>query len=354
MNQVFPKPSFISPRREHLVAAPSRTVNLQTVIPEQLEILTVLRGCHVLSARHFDAVLMAQIFRLAASYESGERQPKKNLSGRILASAFLDQQASRSQLSFDSAWLRLGGSVMPFGEAFQGIRHQLGAMADIAELCNSHGDLVVLRTGEYRAFQEALAHFRIPVINAGDGVNERPVHALTDLYTLAKWQPERLLLGKGAGLTVGVLGWPASSRTLRSFLLALSCFPTAVKQIVVMSRQASVFADGQREELTERGLHIALETELVSAMTPMAAMRTLVPTFDVVYIDEGFDSEMSREAIQEAVGLLKSDALVLHTGQRSDEVRAVLDDSPYNGYYHHTRAGVFVRMAVLASVMGVL
>ncbi|TVP86843.1 MAG: aspartate carbamoyltransferase [Thioalkalivibrio sp.] len=324
-----------------------RPKGLLESVPEDPEPLLDLASRHVVSSRQFDRAKLTQLFRLAAQYESTPQLMHLPLTGKILISAFYEP-STRTRLSFESAWHRLGGAVMSITDAKSTGIAKGESLADIAEMFNNYGDVIVLRSSEDQAVYDMLDTLRIPIVNAGNGIDEHPTQAMADLYTIAKWRPELLQgpMPEGERIRVGIIGVPSRMRTVRSLLLLLACFPEAVEEVVIVSNEAENFDEGQRKELEQAGLRLRVVREL----------DPVLPELDVVYINaiawvgDSFESlgsglHLTRESP------LKPGAIILHPLARGKELATELDDTPHNWYFAQARGAVFIRMALLTSVV---
>ena len=348
----LPSPATSAPYREHAVADPARVQALADAIDFRPEVLARMQGRHFLSISHLDRELVEQLMCLAAGYESGRFAVKPVLAGKVLTTAYLDQSTSRTRLSFDSAMLRLGGSVMDFGERLEHLEGSRGLLCEVVEMCSSLGDMAVVRTQDADTLSNVLSAFRVPIINAGNGIGENPSHSLADLYTLLKWLPELLQEKPAKPIRVGIIGAPGNMRTIRGFLLALSLFPAAIERVVIFSRQAKLFSPGQREQLEEAGLTIQTDQELYPHKTINASTAAEFPDLDLLYIHASSERQLSRQARIEALRVLKAGALVLHPETRVEDSVSNLDNSAHNGSFVQARGGVFTRIAIIASIMG--
>jgi len=347
-------PEQQSPRQEHPAASPECVQNLLQSIAEETEQLTRLRRRHLTSILELDAPLVRQLLRLAARYEVGGLTGTHPLRGRILSNLFLDRSHCNGRLAFNAAWLRLGGSMLPFDQNVDQILSRRYAPDEIAELCNNYSDMAVLRTADPETFEDMLPLFQVPVINAGNGQAEHPTHALADLYLLAKWRPQLLQEDPPASerLAIGIVGDPSRTRTLRSFLRLLALFPGAVDRVVLLQRWDPGFADGQREELEQAGLQIQTVRELYPKATEMEAVRELIPTMDLLYAHLLQPVQVSRIKIMEADALLRPHAMILNPEIQTEEVANRFNDSPHNGYFAQARGSVYLRMALYSAIMG--
>lgn len=175
--------------REHKVAEPGRAEALRDAIPAEPERLSELYRRHVVSTRHFSPELMRQVFRLAAEYEMGLHREERPLTNFTMSSLFLEQAHPRIRLSFERACLNLGASFLHVEEAAADMMSRLAALDEVAECCNTFGDLTVLRTADARTMVELLKYFRVPVISAGHGIDENPTNGLADLIPCSSGAP---------------------------------------------------------------------------------------------------------------------------------------------------------------------
>lgn len=324
-----------------------RPLALMSQIPENPAPLVDLANRPVLSARQFDRDKVLQLSRLAALYETTPTRMQLPLVGKILINAFYEP-STRTRLSFESAWHRLGGDVMSITDpATTGIAKG-ETLADVAEMFNNYGDLVVLRDGNEDAVYKMLESLRIPIINAGNGIDEHPTQALADLYTLFKWRPELIApeIPTHARIRVGIIGVPSCMRTVRSLLLFLALFAPAIEEVVVICHHEEVFAKEQREELELSGLTL----RVVHHLNPE------LPTLDVVYINSIAWIGDSFEKLGKDLGLsqdspLKPGAIILHPLARGEELSTELDHTEHNWYFAQARGAVFMRMALLTSLV---
>ena len=345
----FPLPRTTPTYKEHEVARPGRSALLAERIPDDPRALEVLKGRHVLSARSYNRELVLQLLRRAATWELTAKPYPPHLSGRVLITAFLDQQVTRSQLSFTSAAKLLSANTIDLGGVPTGRLDDPGALAELTEILNSYGDTVILRTPDRESFREIVDDARIPVINAGNGDDENPSQALVDLYTIFKWRPELVAdeVPEEKRLQVGIFGPPARTRTVRSLLWTMALFPQAFSRVVIFGRYQEMFEAGQREALEASGLPLDLTAERYPDETMVGCLRREFPELDVIYVHLPAPLEMSVYDRHELVKLLKPNTMMLHPAAHSKSFGVEMDDSPHNAYFCQARGAVFVRMALL-------
>lgn len=315
---------------------------LLRLIPEDHDILKSLANTHIVSASQFDRNTLLQLFRLAAKYEANLDRFSTPLQGKILISAFYEP-STRTRLSFESAWHRLGGDIMSITDrATTGIAKG-ESLRDIGEMFNNYGDCVVLRDSGESSVVEMMESLRIPIINAGNGTDEHPTQALADVYTILKWRPQ-LLAGSPEPIRLGIIGVPSRMRTIRSLLTLLCNFSEAIEEIVIIHDGATqdLFSEKQREDLEQGGLNISLSTNMTKEL----------PSLDVVYVNaiawvKGGFEVMGADFVISSDSPLKKDSIILHPLARGEELCTSLDNTPHNWYFAQARGAVFVRMALL-------
>jgi aspartate carbamoyltransferase catalytic subunit len=320
---------------------------LMECIVEDAEPLVGLANRPILSSRQFDRDAILQLCRLAAWYEINPQLPQLPLTGKILVSAFYEP-STRTRLSFESAWHRLGGDIMSITDPATTSMAKGESMSDVAEMMNNYGDLVVLRDNNERSVYDMLDSLRIPIINAGNGVDEHPTQALADIYTILKWRPELTArrVAPSDRIRVGVIGVPSRMRTVRSLLTTLSLFSPGIAEVVVICTSEEVFSEGQRELLERSGLPLRVARNLDAEL----------PQLDVVYINSIAWVGDAYEELGSNLRLsldspLKPGAIVLHPLARGEELATELDDTEHNWYFAQARGAVFVRMALLTSLV---
>src|SRR5215203_1110707 len=167
---------------------------------------------HIIESQQFDPAFIGDLFAVANEAE-GARDA--SLHGRIMASLFYEP-STRTRLSFESAMLRLGGSVITTENAKEFSSAVKGeTLEDSIKVISGYADLIVLRHFEEGASKRAAAVSSVPVINAGDGAGQHPTQALLDLYTIARE------LGRTADISIAFAGDLKHGRTIRSLAYLL-------------------------------------------------------------------------------------------------------------------------------------
>ena len=314
---------------------------------EDPAVLASLAFRSIITAQQFSREQIVQLCRLAAKYESSQNAGHFPLTGRILISAFYEP-STRTRLSFESVWQRLGGDIISITDpATTGIAKG-ESYHDVAEMMNHYGDVVVLRDSNESAIYEMHDALRIPIVNAGNGIDEHPTQALADVYAIFKWRPQ-LMVGEVQAkdrVTLGIIGVPGRMRTVRSLLTLLSRFANAINEVIIVCNTEEVFSEGQREQLQKDGLTLRVTKKLSDDL----------PKMDIVYINaiawvgDSYE-ELGTEYRLHPSSPLKKDAIILHPLARGEELDTGLDNTPHNWYFAQARGAVFMRMALLSTLM---
>ncbi|NVJ51535.1 MAG: aspartate carbamoyltransferase [Gammaproteobacteria bacterium] len=317
---------------------------LLKAIQEDGDHLKNLAEQHIVSSDQFTREELLQLFRLSAKYEGNPERFSTPLKGKILISAFYEP-STRTRLSFESAWHRLGGDIMSITDRSTTGIAKGESLQDVGEMFNNYGDCVVLRDSHEESVRLMMNSLRIPIINAGNGTDEHPTQALADLYTILKWRPGLINdLANTEKVKMGIVGIPNKMRTVRSLLKTLAIFPEFFDQVTVFhdGSNESVFDDGQLEQLRDKGLNIDVRTDLYSSL----------PELDIVYINaiawvgNTFES-FGDKFVLDTKAPLKKDAIILHPLARGEELSTDLDTTSHNWYFSQARGAVFLRMALL-------
>ncbi|WP_445364536.1 aspartate carbamoyltransferase [Microbulbifer sp. ANSA003] len=320
---------------------------LVEAIPEQGRYLESLTGKSLISSSQLNRDGILQLLRLAARCELDNRKFSCHLNNKILISAFFES-STRTRLSFESAWLRLGGSTVSItdkGTTRIGVGESL---RDVAEMVSNYGDCVVLRDSSEDSVKIMSNNLSIPIINAGNGIDEHPTQSLIDLYALLKWNPS-ILSGKSRKISIGLIGAPARMRAARSLLILMSCFPEFFSEVFVLcdEEEQEPFRQAQLSMLQEKGLKISLTDKI----------GDILPRLDVVYMNAislktAGHRDFGSGYFIDNNSPLKKQAIVLHPLPRMGELDSNLDDTPHNWYFIQAKGGVYVRMALAMAICG--
>jgi aspartate carbamoyltransferase len=265
------------------------------------------------------------------------------LKGKIMASLFYEP-STRTSSSFLAAMQRLGGSIIPINEVQYSSVAKGESLPDTIRTLECYADVIVLRHPEVGASELAAQYARKPVINAGDGVGEHPTQALLDLFTIME---ER---GQVDGLTITLLGDLRYGRTVHSLSRLLSLYNVRLNYV---SPEILRMPKEILSELKEKGISQS-EHELLA---PVLAET------DVLYVTrvqkERFSEMDEYQSVKNAYTITpetmtgaKERMIVMHPLPRLSEIDMAVDDDPRAAYFRQMEYGLYVRMALLAMVLG--
>ncbi len=266
------------------------------------------------------------------------------LVGRVLAALFYEP-STRTSASFIAAMERLGGGVIPITQGVQFSSVAKGeSLPDTIRTLEQYADVIVLRHPEVGSAREAAAAASVPVINAGDGAGEHPTQALLDLYTI---QNE---LGTLDGLHVAMVGDLRFGRTVHSLTKLLSLYDV---RLTFVSPEILRLPLDLMNEVRDAGKPVR-ETYSVA---------DVIEDVDVLYVTrvqkERFTDLAQYESVKdyytitpELMTRAKERMVVMHPLPRVGEIAPEVDDDPRAAYFRQVQNGMFVRMALLAAVLG--
>lgn len=272
-----------------------------------------------------------------------KHQPEPDLlKGKVIASCFFEA-STRTRLSFETAVLRLGGSLVGFDDAGNTSLAKKGeTLADSVQVISSYTDAFIMRHPQEGAARLASEFSSVPVINGGDGANQHPTQTLLDLYTIYESQ------GTLDGLKVALVGDLKYGRTVHSLAQALSKFNC---EFYLVAPSALAMPDYIVEDLEEKGVTLHQSEDL----------EAVIPDCDILYMTrvqkERFDQteymHVASKFILKASMLesAKSTMKVLHPLPRVDEIEVDVDQTPHAYYFQQAENGVYAREALLALVL---
>ncbi len=309
-------------------------------------------GRDILSLKDMERDEYFRIFEVADRLKpyAAERRNADLLKHKTLLTAFY-QPSTRTRLATEAAMHRLGGHVLGFADARMtraGDFYQ-ETIKDTVRMLEYYGDVIAMRHYQQGAPHEAAAWASVPVINCGDGWGEHPTQVLTDLYTI--WRDK----GRLDGLKVLCVG-DMRMRTMHSILYAMSQFD--MEAFVVSPREMSLRPEF-KAEIDERNVAYR-EFETVEKCIADADVIYMEPVVQADYTQARVEASPDRgrtpAAYQVTRQLLrdkaKSDAIILHSLPRMDELPPDVDSTRHARYWQEAFNGVALRMALLALVLG--
>lgn len=298
-------------------------------------------GKSLISINDYSKANYLRILELAAEFE---KNPKQNLlQGFVIATLFFEP-STRTRLSFESAINRLGGRVIGFAEAGITSATKGESLRDTIRTVSNYCDLIVMRhplEGSARFASEVAG---VPVVNAGDGANQHPTQTLLDLYSIKKTQ------GKLDDLNIFLVGDLKYGRTVHSLLMAMSKFRTTYNFI---SPDELKIPDEYKLYLDNLGLKYYEHKDFTE----------IISRADIIYMTrvqkERFSDPIEYEKVKNAYVLqnkmlenTKETMKILHPLPRVNEISEDVDENMKAYYFIQTLNGVYTRMAILTSILG--
>jgi aspartate carbamoyltransferase len=312
-------------------------------------------GKDIISVKQFNRADLEYIFGVAHEMRGMvERVGTFDLlKGKILANLFYEP-STRTSSSFTAAMERLGGSVIPINEVRYSSVSKGESLPDTVRTLECYADVIVLRHPEVGSATIAAKAARKPVINAGDGVGEHPTQALLDTFTIFEELGPSTLLRKGSrpddGMTVTMLGDLKYGRTVHSLARLLTLFDVKLNYV------SPEILCMPKEVMDEVGVKGVPQAEYGS-------LDKVLPETDVLYVTrvqkERFEDPAEYEKVKgafvvdpEIMKAAKRDMIVMHPLPRVGEISPDFDDDPRAAYFRQMEYGLYVRMALLAMVLG--
>lgn len=305
----------------------------------------MLKGRNFLEPMDFSIEELEELFLLADKIIEAPEQYGKVCEGKILATLFYEP-STRTRFSFEAAMLRLGGQVIGFSEPNSSSVAKGESISDTIRTVACYADLAVIRHPKEGAPKVAAACTDMPVVNAGDGGHQHPTQTLTDLLTIRREK------GSFEHLTVGLCGDLKFGRTVHSLIKALSRYPN-VSFILISPEELRIPEYVRKEVLIRNNI----------AFQEVENMQEALPQLDVLYMTrvqrERFFNEEDYVRLKDRyildgakMKLARESMMVLHPLPRVNEISTEVDSDPRALYFKQAKYGMYIRMALIMSLLG--
>ena len=301
---------------------------------------------HLMSPLDLSVPELEKLLDLASDIEKNPKKYAHVCDDKRLATLFYEP-STRTRLSHEAAMLNLGGSVLGFSSADSSSASKGESVADTIRTVSCYADIVAMRHPKEGAPMVASANSPIPIINAGDGGHQHPTQTLTDLLTI------RSLKGRLDNLTIGLCGDLKFGRTVHSLIQALVRYTNI--QFVLISPEELRLPDYIRQDvLDKKNVPYKEVVRLEEAM----------PDLDILYMTrvqkERFFNEDDYVRMKDfyildkkKMELAPEDMYVLHPLPRVNEIAVEVDEDPRAAYFKQVQYGVYVRMALILTLLGI-
>ncbi|MCC8080817.1 MAG: aspartate carbamoyltransferase [Lachnospiraceae bacterium] len=299
---------------------------------------------HLISPLDFSVEELYQLLHLANDIENHPEKYAHACDGKTLATCFYEP-STRTRLSFEAAMLNLGGRVLGFADEANSSASKGESVADTMRVISCYADICAMRHPKEGAPLVASEKSAIPVINAGDGGHQHPTQTLTDLLTIYS------LKGRLDNLTIGLCGDLKFGRTVHSLIHALIRYPN-IRFVLISPEELRVPSNLHDEVLVRNNIPFRETVRLEDA----------IPELDILYMTrvqrERFFNEEDYIRMKDFYILNKAkmelapeDMLVLHPLPRVNEISVEVDDDPRAVYFRQAQYGVYVRMALILTLL---
>lgn len=301
---------------------------------------------HLLNPLDLSVGEMDDLLNLADDIAANPRKYSHCCEGRKLATLFYEP-STRTRLSFESAMLSLGGSVLGFSSADSSSAAKGESVSDTIRVISCYADICAIRHPKEGAPMVAAGKSRIPVINAGDGGHQHPTQTLTDLMTI------RSLRGSLDNLTIGLCGDLKFGRTVHSLINSLIRYNN-VKFILISPKELRV-PDYIRDDVLEGNNIEYREVERLEDVMPLLDILYMTRVQRERFFNEDEYLRMKDYYILDAkkMELARPDMYVLHPLPRVNEISVEVDDDERAAYFKQVQNGVYVRMALILKLLNI-
>ena len=299
---------------------------------------------HLMSPLDFSVEELDKLMDLAGDIEANPEKYAHACEGKKLATLFYEP-STRTRLSHEAAMLNLGGSILGFSSADSSSAAKGESVSDTIRMVSCYADICAMRHPKEGAPMVACRHSSIPVINAGDGGHQHPTQTLTDLLTI------RSLKGRLGNLTIGLCGDLKFGRTVHSLIHALVRYEN-VRFVLISPEELRLPSYIRKDVLDKNNIPYKEVINLEEAM----------PELDLLYMTrvqkERFFNEEDYVRMKDfyildaaKMSLAKEDMLVLHPLPRVNEISVEVDKDPRAAYFKQVQYGVYVRMALILTLL---
>lgn len=302
---------------------------------------------HLIEPRDFSVEELEEIFNLAHQIMADPKKFAHICDGKILGTLFYEP-STRTRLSFEAAMMRLGGKILGFSEPNSTSISKGETLADTIKMVSIYSDIIAMRHPKEGAAKVASLYSSVPIINAGDGGHQHPTQTLTDLLTISSLKD---------GLnnhTIGMCGDLKFGRTVHSLIKAMSRYSN--NKFVLISPKELAIPQYIREEILENNNIEYVEVE---------KLEDVISDLDILYMTriqkERFFNEEEYLRLKDSYILDKSkmdvarkDMIVMHPLPRVNEISYEVDDDERACYFKQAEYGMYVRMALMIKLLGVM
>ncbi|QSW18525.1 aspartate carbamoyltransferase [Clostridium gasigenes] len=302
---------------------------------------------HLIDPMDFSIYELDEIFKLAQEIIAEPKRFSHMCDGKILAALFYEP-STRTRFSFEAAMMRLGGNILGFSEPNSSSASKGETLADTIKMVSIYADVIAMRHPKEGSARVASKYSSVPVINAGDGGHQHPTQTLTDLLTI------KILKKKLTGHTIGICGDLKYGRTVHSLIKAMSRYEN-IKFILISPKELKIPEYIKEEILSKNNIEFK-EVE---------RLEEVIGELDILYMTriqkERFFNEEEYLRLKdsyildlEKMSVAKDDMIVMHPLPRVNEIAMEVDYDSRAAYFKQAEYGMYVRMALIVKLLGVM
>lgn len=301
---------------------------------------------HLMSPLDLSVEELDKLLTLATDIEKNPQKYAHACEGKKLATCFYEP-STRTRLSFEAAMLNLGGKVLGFASADSSSASKGESVSDTIRVISCYADICAMRHPKEGAPLVASQKSRIPVINAGDGGHQHPTQTLTDLLTICS------LKGRLDHLTIGLCGDLKFGRTVHSLIHALIRYP-GIRFILISPEELRIPSYIREDVLKKNNIPFQEVERLEDAMGDLDILYMTRVQKERFFNEEDYIRMKNFYILdKEKMELAKDDMIVMHPLPRVNEISVEVDDDPRAAYFKQAQYGVYVRMALILTLLEV-
>ena len=306
-----------------------------------------MKSRHLINPMDLSVDELDEIFTLAHQIIANPNEFSNCCNGKILATLFYEP-STRTRFSFEAAMMRLGGKILGFSEPNSSSAAKGETLADTIKMVSIYSDIIAMRHPKEGSAKVASMYSDVPVINAGDGGHHHPTQTLTDLLTI------KSLKGTLHNHVIGICGDLKYGRTVQSLITAMSRYEN-IKFVLISPKELRIPQYIRQEVLDKNNIEYC-EVEKI---------EEVIESLDILYMTriqkERFFNEDEYLRLKDSYILdarkmdrAKKDMIVMHPLPRVNEIDIEVDKDVRAAYFKQAEFGMYVRMALIVKLLGVV
>jgi aspartate carbamoyltransferase catalytic subunit len=305
----------------------------------------MLKGRNLIDPMDFTLEELEEIFQLADQIIANPEKFTHTCEGKLLATLFYEP-STRTRFSFEAAMLRLGGQVIGFSEPSSSSAAKGESVADTIRTVACYADIIAMRHPKEGAPKVASISSPIPVINAGDGGHQHPTQTLTDLLTI------KSIKGRLSNLKIGICGDLKFGRTVHSLIKAISRYEN--NQFVLIAPKELRIPEYIIKELKKNNIEYKEVEKLEDVMEELDILYMTRVQKERFFNEEDYIRLKDSYILDELkMSKASKDMIVMHPLPRVNEIACEVDKDPRACYFKQAKYGMYVRMALIAKLLGI-